>query len=931
VSILANRKGSQKQLCCFQHKGSAVYQSGDGTSVHDIQLNAAAASEVDLNLAPSIVFPKKDLLFTADFKRLGTDLLLFGDSNQTAIIYDYFKGDRRATITTLEGASLTGAAVEALAGPDHPGEYAQAQATPASQRPIGRVEKAAGSATVVRNGISIELHLGDPVFKGDVVQTGSDSSLTIKFNDGTVFGLSASARIILSEMVYAADSAANSALFTLIQGTIGFIAGKIAKTGDLNVETPVATMAIRGTAVKTEISAVDGTTKFSLLTEPDGTTGSFLLIDKHNPSRVITSISDPGVATIVASAAVTDVRMTQVLKTTEEVRTENAFVREMFQTFSFEPRQRRGSGDSIEILPIPVLDFLPAPVGPDQPRLAVVPGLLNPLAFNVLIPILDQPSQVAIQGAAFEDGPFIKLDAIGAASARTSNTGPVVVNVPASLPPGVNYLESSRAFTLDPSHPAYQSLGEGETTTVTVNYSLSGAGAQTPTTAVWTITGRNDAPVARADAFANVNESRVSALAVRANDSDIDGDALHITGWTAPIEGSVSLNRSGELNFDPGSDFQALSAGETATVSFTYTIADENGETDIATTTVHIRGAGTFSSLHTTAATSGTLAFNNQSVSLQVDAPSRITTKTADLGIKVDFGPVLQPQMNIVYAVDISGSTSGAFAGTAVGDVNQDGTPNSVLDAEIESLIGLTERIRSLGFSSTDVTVTVVPFNGSANPADNASASQDESDTASVTFNLGGSGDETVANFLRSLHSGGGTNFEGALQAVIEKLQAVDQGGEENVVYFLSDGNGTGSFQDELATLNSVHHAKITAIGIGEDANLSLLEQIDNTGGAEMVASTNELETSLVGFPLPTGDVIDVDVFINGEEILEIGYEDLVRTSAGLTLQVPLAGLDNRVGDRNTVLASVTFTGGLTLTTELGIAGALPVSADFML
>jgi VCBS repeat-containing protein len=930
MSILANRKGWEKRLSCFQRKGSAVYQSGDGASVHDVQLDAAAAFEVGPGSAPSIVFPDKEFLFSADFKRLGTDLLLSGHGNQTAIVYGYFKDDRRANIATLEGASLTGAAVEALAGPDSPGEYAQAQATPTSQRPIGRVEKAAGSATVVRNGISIELHLGDPVFKGDVVQTGSDSSLTIKFNDGTVFGLSASARIILSEMVYAADSTANSALFTLIQGTIGFIAGRIAKTGDLNVETPVATMAIRGTAVQTEISAVNGTTKFSLLTEPDGTTGSFLLIDKHNPSRVITSISDPGVATIVASIAVTEVRMTQVSKTTDDIRLENVFVRELFQAFSSEPRQRRGSGDSIEISPIPVMDFVPTPIGPDQPRFAFPPGL-SPLIFNVITPILAEPSQREIQGAAVEDGPFIRLDAIDAASAQLPNVRTVAVNVPASLPPGVRYIESSRSFTLDPSHPAYQRLAEGQTTTVTVNYSLSGAGTQTPASIVWTITGQNDAPIARTDAFANVNESRASALGVRANDSDIDGDALHITRWTAPIEGSVSLSRSGDLIFDPGSDFQALSSGETATVSFAYTIADENGAVDTAIATVRIRGAGTFSAPHEIAKASGALAFNDQSVSLQIDAPTRTTTKTADLGIAIGFGPVPQPQMNIVYAVDISGSTSGAFAGTAVGDINQDGTPNSVLDAEIESLIGLTERIRSLGFSTADVTVTVIPFNGNANPADDVNALQNEINTGSVTFGLGSSGDETVANFLRSLNAGGETNFESALQAVIGRLQTLDQGGEENVVYFLSDGNGIGSFQDELATLNSTYHAKITAIGIGEDANLSLLNEIDNTGGAEVARSTDELETSLLGFPVPTGDVIDVDVFVNGEEILGIGREDLVPTLAGFKLDVPLAGLTNRVGDMNTLLASVTFTGGLTLTAELGIAGALPLSADLIL
>ena len=149
-----------------------------------------------------------------------------------------------------------------------------------------------------------------------MVQTGANSSLTIKFNDGTVFSLSSNARMVLNDMVYAADASANSALFTLVQGVIGFVAGRIAKTGDLKVDTPVATMAIRGTAIHTEISAFSGETRFSLLTEPDGTVGSFVLLDRTNPSRVIASITDPRVSTLLTPLAGTDPRITQVTKST---------------------------------------------------------------------------------------------------------------------------------------------------------------------------------------------------------------------------------------------------------------------------------------------------------------------------------------------------------------------------------------------------------------------------------------------------------------------------------------------------------------------------------------------------------------------------------------------------------------------------------------
>ena len=36
---------------------------------------------------------------------------------------------------------------------------------------MGKFEKVSGSATALRNGVAVELQLGDPVYKGDVLET----------------------------------------------------------------------------------------------------------------------------------------------------------------------------------------------------------------------------------------------------------------------------------------------------------------------------------------------------------------------------------------------------------------------------------------------------------------------------------------------------------------------------------------------------------------------------------------------------------------------------------------------------------------------------------------------------------------------------------------------------------------------------------------
>jgi hypothetical protein len=108
--------------------------------------------------------------------------------------------------------------------------------------------------------------VGDPVYKGDVVQTGADAKVGITFTDGTAFNLSSNARMVLNEFVYDPNGTSNSTLFSLTKGTFTFVAGQVAKTGDMKLETPVATLGIRGTTPHIEISD-DGTVRFSTLIE----------------------------------------------------------------------------------------------------------------------------------------------------------------------------------------------------------------------------------------------------------------------------------------------------------------------------------------------------------------------------------------------------------------------------------------------------------------------------------------------------------------------------------------------------------------------------------------------------------------------------------------------------------------------------------------
>ena len=135
---------------------------------------------------------------------------------------------------------------------------------------------ASGSITIERtatvpnqaalSGGAIRPKTGDLVYRGDVIQTGADGKLSVTFADGTAFNVSSNARMELNEFVYNPDSKSNSSFFSLVRGTFTFVAGKVARTGNMKVDTPVATMGIRGTTPHVVISE-DGTVKFSTLVE----------------------------------------------------------------------------------------------------------------------------------------------------------------------------------------------------------------------------------------------------------------------------------------------------------------------------------------------------------------------------------------------------------------------------------------------------------------------------------------------------------------------------------------------------------------------------------------------------------------------------------------------------------------------------------------
>jgi hypothetical protein len=146
-------------------------------------------------------------------------------------------------------------AAPATAAPDPTTPDATAPATDAQapEEPIGNVATVTGSASVIRNDQTTPLKVKDDIYLNDVVQTAANSALGITFIDATTFNLKASTKITIDNYVYEDGGKSNVAIFDVAKGTAAFVAASVAKTGDMKITTPTATLGIRGTTGLVEV------------------------------------------------------------------------------------------------------------------------------------------------------------------------------------------------------------------------------------------------------------------------------------------------------------------------------------------------------------------------------------------------------------------------------------------------------------------------------------------------------------------------------------------------------------------------------------------------------------------------------------------------------------------------------------------------------
>jgi FecR protein len=203
-------------------------------------------------------------------------------------------GDAPLAVDEIEGG-FTLAQAQPAPAPSPPSPAASPSAAPSAQgaagdEPIGNVASLTGTATVIRNKNSIALKLKDDIYLNDTVQTSSSSSLGVTFSDDTTFNLSADAKITIDTYVYDPNGKQNKGVFDIGKGTVAFVAAAVAKTGDMQITTPTATLGIRGTTGVVEVpesgAAGGGVNNIKLYPDADGRVGHIDVNDRASGARL---------------------------------------------------------------------------------------------------------------------------------------------------------------------------------------------------------------------------------------------------------------------------------------------------------------------------------------------------------------------------------------------------------------------------------------------------------------------------------------------------------------------------------------------------------------------------------------------------------------------------------------------------------------------
>ena len=217
----------------------------------------------------TIELTSEEFINDANISRDGDNLVLTTSSGDIAIIEDYFLTDA-IDLVSPNGGVLSSNLINSFIEPTHAGEYADSNTTVSDVSPAGQVTNVNGDVWIMRaDGSRVSAENGSLLYEGDVIETSQNSSVNMIFADNSNFEISDNARLSIDEYIYDSEAESGSSFFSMLKGAFVYTSGIIGKEDpeNVNIETPVGSIGIRGTVIvgnikpagqTSEITVVDG-------------------------------------------------------------------------------------------------------------------------------------------------------------------------------------------------------------------------------------------------------------------------------------------------------------------------------------------------------------------------------------------------------------------------------------------------------------------------------------------------------------------------------------------------------------------------------------------------------------------------------------------------------------------------------------------------
>jgi VCBS repeat-containing protein len=304
-------------------------------------------------------------------------------------------------------------------------------------------------------------------------------------------------------------------------------------------------------------------------------------------------------------------------------------------------------------------------------------------------------------------------------------------------------------------------------------YDWDGAANSVPTTVTITVTPVNDAPVANPDT-ATTKEDTPVVIKVKANDTDVDGDALTaVSVVTDPTKGgTVTANADGSFTYAPAANFNG-------TDTFTYRVSDGTLSSAPATVTVNV-----------TAVNDAPVA-NPDTATTAVNTPVVIDVKANDTDV----------ENNTLSTVLVAGPTNGTVVASAgkytyTPKANFTGTDTFTYydwDGAANSV-------------PTTVTITVAAVhNAPVAGNDSATTAEDTPVTVNVLANDTGSGTLTTSVVTGPAKGAVVHNVDGSFTYT----PVADFTGTDTFTYYVSDGAATSGPATVTIAITAVNDAPV--------------------------------------------------------------------------------------------------------------------------